>query len=198
VDSTTTTTTTPVPSARHAYSGGFYSTEAETLSPTILRLKSGMDKSQPSTNAVSASNLFRLGTLLDSTSGSGEGALYLRQARATLDAFEAEILQYPWLFVSLLTGVVTARLGVRRESVRRGDEERLRRWYMSPRAEARVLVLVEGEEGSAGEEKKGLVGGRPVEGVGNVEAAETRTQAQGEPSVELEKEVEGLKIGSRP
>ncbi|KAK3903989.1 hypothetical protein C8A05DRAFT_32237 [Staphylotrichum tortipilum] len=138
-------TPSPTPSPRQAYSGGFYSTEAATLSPTILRLKSGMDKSQPSTNAVAASNLFRLGSLLP------EGEKYLRQARETVNAFEAEILQYPWLFVSLLTGVVTARLGVRRVEVGKEGEGR-REWDWRPRGEAGVLVFVEGgkEEGLEG------------------------------------------------
>jgi uncharacterized protein YyaL (SSP411 family) len=144
----------------------------ETLSPTILRLKSGMDKSQPSTNAVSASNLFRLGSLLTNARG---GEAYLLQAKQTVNAFEAEILQYPWLFVSLLNGVVTVRLGVKRVEVKSGDEEGLRRFYTSPRAEARVLVLVDGEEASGRrpEEKKGL-------------------------ETSLESKVEGLAIGERP
>ncbi|EAQ90102.1 hypothetical protein CHGG_06721 [Chaetomium globosum CBS 148.51] len=128
--------TTTTPSPRNAHSGGFYSTESATLSPTILRLKSGMDKAHPSTNAVSASNLFRLGTLLNTEA-------YVLQARETVNAFEAEILQYPWLFVSLLMGVVTARLGVKRVEVRKGDAGGLRKWYTAPRAEAFVLELAE-------------------------------------------------------
>jgi hypothetical protein len=72
-----------------------------------------------------------------------------------VNAFEAEILQYPWLFVSLLNGVVTVRLGVKRVEVKRGDEEGLKRFYTSPRAEARVLVLVgEGEVSGKGAEDK--------------------------------------------
>ncbi|AEO61160.1 hypothetical protein MYCTH_2311055 [Thermothelomyces thermophilus ATCC 42464] len=162
--------TDTAPSPRHAHSGGFYSTESETLSPTILRLKSGMDKSQPSTNAVSASNLFRLGTLL------GVDA-YLIQARETVNAFEAEILQYPWLFVSLLTGVVTARLGVKRVELRKGDEEGLQRWYTTPRAEAAVLILV-----------------------GDEESKETTAKGQGQScssEAGLEERVKGLAIGDR-
>jgi uncharacterized protein YyaL (SSP411 family) len=151
---------TATSSPRHAHSGGFYSTEAATLSPTILRLKSGMDKSQPSTNAMSASNLFRLGTLLVATrEEAAKGEAYLLQARETVNAFEAEILQYPWLFVSLLTGVVTARLGVKKVEVARGDAEGLRKWYTAPRAEAGVLVLV--GDGGSGEGK----GAAEVKGV---------------------------------
>ncbi|KAK0655082.1 hypothetical protein B0T16DRAFT_396136 [Cercophora newfieldiana] len=120
---------------RRSYSGGFYSTEEETLSKTILRLKSGMDKHQPSTNAVCVSNLFRLGTLL-------ANAQYISLAKATIAAFEAEILQHPWMYANLLTGVVAAKLGVREVKVAAGDEESLRRYYTLPRAEAQALILV--------------------------------------------------------
>ncbi|KYK58948.1 hypothetical protein DCS_00075 [Drechmeria coniospora] len=83
--------------------GAFYSTT--TSSPhTILRLKDGMDTSLPSTNGVSASNLFRLGALRNDED-------YSSLARGTVDAFEAEMLQHPWLFPALLANVVTARLG---------------------------------------------------------------------------------------
>lgn len=100
-----------------------------------------MDKTQPSTNGVSALNLFRLGTLLNQKS-------YVTQAKETINAFEAEILQYPWLFVSLLSGVVTARLGVKVvEFVNRGDEQeedkQRRGYYTSPRAQASALCFVD-------------------------------------------------------
>ncbi|KAM7187403.1 Protein of unknown function, DUF255 domain containing protein [Naviculisporaceae sp. PSN 640] len=130
---------TPSPNSRQAFTGGFYSTELPTVSHTILRLKSGMDKTQPSTNGVSAMNLFRLGTLLNQQS-------YVTQAKETVIAFEAEILQYPWLFVSLLTGVVTARLGVKVvEFVNTGGDDDVQRaeYYTSPRAQASALCLVD-------------------------------------------------------
>ena len=63
-----------------------------------------MDTSLPSTNAVSISNFFRLGKLLNNER-------YSLLANQTLDAFEAEVLQHPWLFPGILAGVVTARLG---------------------------------------------------------------------------------------
>ncbi|KAF5133071.1 Spermatogenesis-associated protein 20 [Metarhizium anisopliae] len=89
-------------------SGAFFSTTASSPQ-AILRLKDGMDTSLPSVNAVAASNLFRLGALLDDER-------YSALARGTVNAFEAEMLQHPWLFPGLLGGVVTARLGPR-ESV---------------------------------------------------------------------------------
>lgn len=67
-----------------------------------------MDTSLPSINAVSASNLFRLGALLDDER-------YSALAKGTVNAFEAEMLQHPWLFPGLLGGVVTARLGFQGE-----------------------------------------------------------------------------------
>ena len=105
--STTTTATdtaTTTETASHSSSGGFYSTE-ESAPRTILRLKDGMDTALPSTNGVSASNLFRLGSLLGD-------AGYLGRACETISAFEVEMLQYPWLFLTLLSGVVSLRLGV--------------------------------------------------------------------------------------
>ena len=106
-----------------------------------------MDKSQPSTNAVSASNLFRIGTLLGH-------AQYIHLAKGTINAFESEILQYPWLFVSLLTGVVAAKLGVKNVVLSASDKEGLRRYRTSPRAEARVLVLGTEQKSEAGQPLK--------------------------------------------
>ncbi|GKT96519.1 DUF255 domain protein [Colletotrichum tofieldiae] len=93
----------PEPPASRSNCGAFYTT-AENAPHTILRLKDGMDTALPSTNAVSVSNLFRLGIMLSDEA-------YTAIARESINAFEAEILQYPWLFPSLLSGVVTARLG---------------------------------------------------------------------------------------
>lgn len=74
-----------------------------------------MDTSLPSINAVSASNLFRLGALLED-----EG--FSTRARETINAFEAEMLQHPWLFPGLLAGVVTARLGAGADGKALGGE----------------------------------------------------------------------------
>ncbi|KAL2157898.1 hypothetical protein VTH06DRAFT_4953 [Thermothelomyces fergusii] len=170
------------PFPRHAHSGGFYSTESDTLSPTILRLKSGMDKSQPSTNAVSASNLFRLGTLLRLDA-------YVARARETVNAFEAEILQYPWLFVSLLTGVVAARLGVRRVRLREGDAEGLRRWHTTPRAEPAVLILVADGDGNGNGDGNGDEAPQEAAATGQTQSSPSRGG--------LEERVGGLTIGDR-
>lgn len=90
-------------------SGGFFST-APDQADLILRLKDGMDNAEPSTNGVAALNLHRLAALLDD-------AEYAAKARATAEAFEAEIMQHPFLFASMLGSVVAMRLGVRSVNV---------------------------------------------------------------------------------
>ncbi|KAH8886463.1 hypothetical protein GQ53DRAFT_344355 [Thozetella sp. PMI_491] len=136
---TTGTSATPTRSA----SGGFYSTE-EGAPHTILRLKDGMDTVMPSTNATSASNLFRLGAVL------GDGT-YTKLAKETVSAFEVEVLQHHFLFVGLLTGVVTARLGGQYYVVHDepdvpspATQTFLANYHTTPRAEARVVVRVDG------------------------------------------------------
>lgn len=129
------------PMAHHSACGGFYST-TDDAPLVILRLKDGMDTAQPSTNAVSASNLFRLGFILGETR-------YLKLARETMNAFEAEALQYPWLFIGLLGGVVTARLGGKVWAIKAGKEvggeteaQLRKRFYQFPRAGLRSLVFL--------------------------------------------------------
>ncbi|GME27856.1 uncharacterized protein LTHEOB_6175 [Neofusicoccum parvum] len=86
-------------------SGGFFST-AEGQTDLILRLKDGMDNAEPSTNGVCASNLYRLGALLEDPD-------YTKRAKETVEAFEAEIMQHPFLFPSMLNSIVALRLGMK-------------------------------------------------------------------------------------
>ncbi|KAF7549089.1 hypothetical protein G7Z17_g6623 [Cylindrodendrum hubeiense] len=90
--------------------GAFFTT-TESSPHTIIRLKDGMDTSLPSTNAVTVANLFSLADLL---SDDALSAL----ARQAINAFEVEMLQHPWLFPGLLSGVVAARLGVEKSNVK--------------------------------------------------------------------------------
>ncbi|KAI9652313.1 MAG: hypothetical protein M1829_001675 [Trizodia sp. TS-e1964] len=84
---------------------GFYSTEA--LQPDlIMRLKDGMDGTEPSTNGISAQNLYRLGSMLDDQR-------YSKLAHETVRAFEVEILQHPFLYNSMMSCVVARDVGVR-------------------------------------------------------------------------------------
>ena len=72
----------------------------------LLQLKDGMDGAEPSTNGVSANNLYRLASLLADDE-------YVNAAQATTSAFEPEAGQHPFLFPSLLGAAVAGRLGTR-------------------------------------------------------------------------------------
>ena len=85
--------------------GGFYSTKAGQAD-TLLRLKDGMDGAEPSTNGVAASNLWRLGSVLEDES-------YTKLARKTCEAFGTEMTQHPFLFSSMMSSVVAGRLGMK-------------------------------------------------------------------------------------
>ncbi|OCK79406.1 hypothetical protein K432DRAFT_405597 [Lepidopterella palustris CBS 459.81] len=106
---------------------GFFSTAA-AQADLILRLKDGMDNAEPSTNGTSARNLDRLGALLNDDT-------YTARARQTCDAFEAEVMQHPFLFASLMDSVVAGRLGIRSVVVcgeGKRVEEWLGKWRMRP------------------------------------------------------------------
>ncbi|KAI0968893.1 DUF255 domain-containing protein [Xylaria arbuscula] len=90
----------------NAKCGAFYST-TQDAPHTILRVKEGIDGSQPSVNSVSVSNLFRLGALLNDKK-------YTYLAKASVNAFSVEILEHPNLFPGLLCGIIPWRLGGRR------------------------------------------------------------------------------------
>ncbi|KAK2055724.1 hypothetical protein LY76DRAFT_648148 [Colletotrichum caudatum] len=134
------------PPASRSSCGAFYIT-AENAPHTILRLKDGMDTALPSTNAVSVSNLFRLGTMLSDEA-------YTAIARESINAFEAEILQYPWLFPGLLSGVVTARLGGATWVIVRGagggedelTQRLLRKLSLEPSGGLRNVLLLKAED----------------------------------------------------
>jgi uncharacterized protein YyaL (SSP411 family) len=106
---------TPTPSHSSSEGGGGFFATARDAPHVILRLKDGMDTSEPSTNGTSATNLFRLGSLLANDT-------YTQRAKETIAAFEAEILQYPWGFGSFLPGVVAGKLGVKSVVVLDGGE----------------------------------------------------------------------------
>ena len=65
-----------------------------------------MDSAEPSTNGLSANNLYKLSSIL----GDDELSTY---ARKTCAAFSTEILQHPFLFSSMLPAVVASNLGMR-------------------------------------------------------------------------------------
>ena len=86
--------------------GGFFTTSFPHPPDLLFRLKSGEDTAEPSSNNISASNLFRLGSMLFDDS-------YLFAAKQTVLAFEPEIAERPYNFVGLLGSVVMYRLGMR-------------------------------------------------------------------------------------
>lgn len=65
-----------------------------------------MDSTEPSPNGISASNLYRLSSLLADTG-------YARVALDTVQAFEAEVEQFPWCFAGMLESVVWGRCGAK-------------------------------------------------------------------------------------
>ncbi|KAI0008285.1 hypothetical protein F4779DRAFT_454995 [Xylariaceae sp. FL0662B] len=96
---------TPTPTTSNARCGAFYSTTVNAPY-TLLRVKDAMDTAQPSVNAVSVSNLFRLGGILGD-------ARYAYLAKESVNAFGVEMLEHPNLFPGLLCGIVPWRLGGR-------------------------------------------------------------------------------------
>jgi uncharacterized protein YyaL (SSP411 family) len=73
-----------------------------------------MDASEPSTNGISASNLYRLSSLLNDEA-------YSKKAKETIAGFESEMLQYPWLFASFMPSIVAGHLGVKGIVVSRAE-----------------------------------------------------------------------------
>lgn len=119
---------TPAPTTANARCGAFYSTVLGAPY-TLLRIKDAMDTSQPSVNAVSVSNLFRLGGLLGDQK-------YTYLAKESLNAFGVEMLEHPNLFPGLLCGIIPWKLGGK-HWVAVGEETtpaQLRTFHKSPRA----------------------------------------------------------------
>jgi len=117
---------------------GFYST-ADSQPDLLLRLKDGMDNAEPSTNGVSASNLNRLASILEDDD-------YRLKAKKTAEAFEAEVMQHPFLFTSMMDAVVVSKLGMSNYALcGEGPEidEAVQRLRMQPRP-TRTLVRLGG------------------------------------------------------
>ena len=87
-------------------SPGFYTTPSPHPPDLLMRLKSGMDNAEPSSNNITARNLYRLSALL-------EDASYFRLAGQTVHAFEAEIEQFPYCFAGMMGSIVMGCLGLR-------------------------------------------------------------------------------------
>jgi uncharacterized protein YyaL (SSP411 family) len=72
----------------------------------IMNLKPGSDNALPSPNGIIASNLLLLSSYLAEPS-------YKTLAKRTIEAFAIEIIQHPFLFVSMLSAIVLEAVGVR-------------------------------------------------------------------------------------
>ncbi|KAF1970184.1 hypothetical protein BU23DRAFT_557074 [Bimuria novae-zelandiae CBS 107.79] len=112
---------------------GFFSTP-EGQQDLIMRLKDGMDNAEPGTNGVSARNLDRLGALLED-----EG--YVKRARETTSAFEAEIMQHPFLFPGMMDSIVATKFGIK-HAVITGEGERADEWLRRYRDKPAGLSVV--------------------------------------------------------
>lgn len=124
---------TPTPTTANARCGAFYSTVLGAPY-TLLRIKDAMDTSQPSVNAISVSNLFRLGGLLGDEK-------YTYMAKESVNAFGVEMLEHPNLFPGLLCGIVPWKLGGRHWIIVGENPEttQLAAFHRAPRAALSTL-----------------------------------------------------------
>lgn len=87
-------------------SGGYF--QAASSPEQIMRLKPGTDNTTPSPNGLVASNLLYLASY-----DQDNAETYIQKARSVLDAFAVEIIQHPFLYVSLLSAMVMEQVGVK-------------------------------------------------------------------------------------
>lgn len=77
--------------------------EAESV--LFMNIKPGSDNALPSPNGIIASNLLILSSYLDEST-------YRKLAKQTIDAFAIEIIQHPFLYVTMLSAIVLEAVGV--------------------------------------------------------------------------------------
>lgn len=103
-----------------------------------------MDNAEPSANNISAMNLHRLASILGDES-------YAQVAKETVQAFEAEVAQWPFTFPGMLGSVVLERLGVKGIIITgRDQDEKEKRLLRKLRHELRpgqTVVRLSGEGG---------------------------------------------------
>jgi len=93
-----------------------------------------MDAAEPSSNNISARNLYRLSALLEDES-------YFRLAGETVQAFEAEVEQFPHCFAGMMGSVVMARLGLKAVVLTGNSVEALKALRQQIRPNAVVTAL---------------------------------------------------------
>ena len=119
-------------------SPGFYTTPSPHPPDLLMRLKSGMDAAEPSSNNISARNLYRLSSMLDDAS-------YFKKAKETVEAFEAEVEQFPFTFSGMLGSVVMGHLGLKGIVLTGENEEILKRLRQTVRPNSTVVALGKGK-----------------------------------------------------
>ena len=119
-------------------STGFYTTPSPHPPDLLMRLKSGMDAAEPSSNNISARNLYRLSSIFDD-------AGYFEKAKETVEAFEAEVEQFPFTFSGMLGSVVMGRLGMKSVVFTGEHDEDLKRFRQTVRANSTVVALGKGK-----------------------------------------------------
>lgn len=119
-------------------SPGFYTTPSPHPPDLLMRLKSGMDAAEPSSNNISARNLYRLGSMLDD-------ACYFKKAKETVEAFEAEVEQFPFTFSGMLGSVVMDHLGLKGVVLTGENDEVLKRLRQTVRPNSTVVALGKGK-----------------------------------------------------
>ncbi|KAL9136183.1 MAG: hypothetical protein Q9175_002616 [Cornicularia normoerica] len=115
-------------------SPGFYTTPSPHPPDLLLKLKSGMDAAEPSSNNISARNLYRLSSMLDDAS-------YFKKAKETVEAFEAEVDQFPFTFSGMLGSVVMGRLGLKSVVLTGENDEMLKRLRQTVRPNSTVVAI---------------------------------------------------------
>lgn len=100
--------------------GGYFQCPRPTTSSPpeqIIRLKPGTDNALPSPNGIICTNLLYLSSYIQSQSPTqsleSPTASYVPTARAILNAFAVEILQHPFLYVTLLGALVMEQVGLK-------------------------------------------------------------------------------------
>ena len=119
-------------------STGFYTTPSPHPPDLLMRLKSGMDAAEPSSNNISARNLYRLSSIFDDAS-------YFEKAEETVEAFEAEVEQFPFTFSGMLGSVVMGRLGMKSIVFTGENDENLKRFRQTVRPNSTVVALGKGK-----------------------------------------------------
>ena len=118
-------------------SPGFYSTPSPHPPDLLMRLKSGMDAAEPSSNNISARNLYRLSSMLDDAS-------YFKKAKETVEAFEAEVEQFPFTFSGMLGSIAIGHLGLKGIVLTGENEGLLKRLRQTVRPNSTVVAVGKG------------------------------------------------------